>query len=164
MLWFHRHGRAETVFALTEMRAMAITTVGFAVMLQQRHAVQATLAHDAFETVAVIHFRERANDLLSCIHTIVAPRTSRCSTKQGWHTRRRLGQHCHRPAHTPLAPRRCGSRPPPFGLPRAWHVANATACVAHVLAPDTHHDPSAGITRAWCKGDGASVGARYSTA
>ena len=34
MLWFHRHGRAETVIALTEMRAMAITTVGFAVMLQ----------------------------------------------------------------------------------------------------------------------------------
>ena len=56
------------------------------------------------------------------------------------------------------------SPPPPFALPRAWHVANATACVAHVLAPDTHHDPSAGITRAWCKGDGASVGARYSTA
>lgn len=52
----------------------------------------------------------------------------------------------------------------PCALPRAMHVANATACVAHVLAPDTHHDPSAGITRAWCKGDGASVGARYSTA
>ena len=53
---------------------------------------------------------------------------------------------------------------PLCALPRAWHVANATACVAHVLAPDTHHDPSAGITRAWWKGDGASVGARYSTA
>ena len=52
----------------------------------------------------------------------------------------------------------------PFALPRAMHVAKATACVAHVLAPDTHHDPSAGITRAWCKGDGASVSARYSTA
>ena len=52
----------------------------------------------------------------------------------------------------------------PCALPRAMHVAKATACVAHVLAPDTHHDPSAGITRAWCKGDGASVGARYSTA
>ena len=36
----------------------------------------------------------------------------------------------------------------PFALPRAMHVAKATACVAHVLAPDTHHDPSAGITRA----------------
>ena len=53
---------------------------------------------------------------------------------------------------------------PPCALPRAMHVANATASVAHVLAPDTHHDPSTGITRAWCKGDGASVGARYSTA
>lgn len=52
----------------------------------------------------------------------------------------------------------------PCALPRAMHVAKATACVAHVLAPDTHHDPSAGITRAWCKGDGASVSARYSTA
>ena len=52
----------------------------------------------------------------------------------------------------------------PCALPRAMHVAKATACVAHVLAPDTHHDPSAGITRAWCKSDGASVGARYSTA
>ena len=103
MLWLYRHSRAETVFALTKMRAMAIAAVGFAVMLQQRHAVQATLAHDAFETVAVVHFRERANDLLSCIHTIIAPRTSRCSTKQGWHTRRRLGQHCHRPAHTSRA-------------------------------------------------------------
>ena len=51
----------------------------------------------------------------------------------------------------------------PCALPRAMHVAKATACVAHVLAPDTHHDPSAGITRAWCKGDGASVSARYST-
>ena len=53
---------------------------------------------------------------------------------------------------------------PLCALPRAMHVANATACVAHVLAPDTHHDHSTGVTRAWCKGDGASVGARYSTA
>ena len=41
MLWLYRHSRAETVFALTKMRAMAIAAVGFAVMLQQRHAVQA---------------------------------------------------------------------------------------------------------------------------
>lgn len=166
MLWFYRHSRAKTVFALTKMRAMAIAAVGFAVMLQQRHAVQATLAHDAFETVAVVHFRQRANNLLSCIHTIVAPRTSRCSTKQGWHTRRRLGQHCHRPAHTSLAPRRC--RPRPLSIAtwyaRGMHVAGATACAAPVLAPDTHHDPSAGIARAWRKGDGASVSARYGTA
>ena len=47
---------------------------------------------------------------------------------------------------------------------RGKHVAGATACAAPVLAPDTHHDPSAGIARAWRKGDGASVSARYGTA
>lgn len=56
MLGFQRHSRAKTVFSLTQMRAMAVAAVGFAVMLQQRHTVQATLAHDAFEAVAVVHF------------------------------------------------------------------------------------------------------------
>ena len=49
-------------------------------------------------------------------------------------------------------------------MTRGVHVAGATACAAPVLAPDTHHDPSAGIARAWRKGDGASVSARYGTA
>ena len=49
-------------------------------------------------------------------------------------------------------------------IARGMHVAGATACAAPVLAPDTHHDPSAGIARAWRKGDGASVSARYGTA
>lgn len=141
MLWFYWHSRAETVFALTKMRAMAIAAVGFAVMLQQRHAVQATLAHDAFETVAVVHFRQRANDLLSCIYTIVAPRTSRCSTKQGWHTRRRLGQHCHRPAHTSLAPRR--SRPRPLScchVHGTWHARGGSDSLRR-SCPGTRHAP-----------------------
>ena len=47
MLWLYRHSRAETVFALTKMRAMAIAAVGFAVMLQQRHLIEMRHQADA---------------------------------------------------------------------------------------------------------------------